>query len=98
MEGRARVGFLLGVVKFGLLFVSIDLGLPAGLSSLLLQLQVVFTIVFAGVVLGERPRREQVAGAAVAFAGLARDRRSTAPPARRSSRSCSSSPRPRPGA
>ena len=64
-------GFLLGVVKFGLLFVSLDLGMPAGLSSLLLQLQVIFTIGFAGVVLRERPRREQVAGAAVAFAGLA---------------------------
>jgi O-acetylserine/cysteine efflux transporter len=64
-------GFLLGVVKFGLLFVSLDLGMPAGLSSLLLQLQVIFTIVFAGFVLRERPRREQIAGAAVAFAGLA---------------------------
>ena len=64
-------GFLLGVVKFGLLFVSLDLGMPVGLSSLLLQLQVIFTIVFAGFVLRERPRREQVAGAAIAFAGLA---------------------------
>src|ERR671910_890983 len=64
-------GFLLGVVKFGLLFVSLDLGMPAGLSSLLLQLQVIFTIVFAGFVLRERPRREQMIGAAVAFAGLA---------------------------
>jgi len=64
-------GFLLGVVKFGLLFVSLDLGMPVGLSSLLLQLQVIFTIAFAGAVLSERPRREQVAGAAIAFAGLA---------------------------
>lgn len=79
LVGRPRVpwrmvagfGFLLGVVKFGLLFVSLDLGLPVGLSSLLLQLQVIFTIVFAGLVLHERPRREQVAGASVAFAGLA---------------------------
>ena len=45
----SRFGFLLGVVKFGLLFVTLDLGMPAGLSSLLLQLQVIFTIVFAGV-------------------------------------------------
>ena len=79
LVGRPRVawkvvlgfGFLLGVVKFGLLFVSLDLGLPVGLSSLLLQLQVIFTIVFAGFVLRERPRREQIAGAAIAFAGLA---------------------------
>ena len=79
LVGRPRVawkvvvafGFLLGVVKFGLLFVSLDLGLPVGLSSLLLQLQVIFTIVFAGFVLRERPRRQQVAGAGIAFAGLA---------------------------
>jgi O-acetylserine/cysteine efflux transporter len=79
LVGRPRVpwrfvlgfGFLLGVVKFGLLFVSLDLGMPAGLASLLLQLQVIFTIAFAGAVLHERPRREQVAGAAIAFAGLA---------------------------
>jgi O-acetylserine/cysteine efflux transporter len=64
-------GFLLGVVKFGLLFVSLDLGMPVGLSSLLLQLQVIFTIAFAGMVLHERPRREQLAGAGIAFAGLA---------------------------
>jgi O-acetylserine/cysteine efflux transporter len=76
------IGFTLGVVKFGLLFVSLDLGLPVGLSSLLLQLQVIFTIGFAGVVLHERPRREQIAGAAVAFAGLALigiDRAASAP-------------------
>jgi O-acetylserine/cysteine efflux transporter len=78
LVGRPRVawrlvvgfGFLLGVVKFGLLFVSLDLGMPVGLSSLLLQLQVIFTIAFAAVVLRERPRREQVAGATIAFAGL----------------------------
>ena len=65
------VGATLGVVKFGLLFVSLDQGLPVGLASLLLQLQVVFTIAIAAMVLGERPRREQAAGAAIAFAGLA---------------------------
>src|SRR5688572_18540307 len=64
-------GATLGVFKFGLLFVSIDQGLPVGLSSLLLQLQVIFTIALAATVLAERPRRQQVAGAATAFAGLA---------------------------
>ena len=75
-------GATLGVFKFGLLFVSIDQGLPVGLSSLLLQLQVIFTIAIAALVLGERPRRQQVAGAAIAFAGLAvigADRAASAP-------------------
>jgi O-acetylserine/cysteine efflux transporter len=79
LVGRPRVpwryvlgiGAALGVVKFGLLFVSIDQGLPVGLASLLLQLQVIFTIAIAAVALGERPRRQQIAGAAIAFAGLA---------------------------
>ena len=59
LVGRPRVpwryvigiGAALGVVKFGLLFVSIDQGLPVGLSSLLLQLQVIFTIAFGGLAL-----------------------------------------------
>ena len=63
--GRPRVawkwvlafGFLLGVVKFGLLFLALDLGMPPGLSSLLLQVQVIFTVLITGVVLAERPRR-----------------------------------------
>ena len=41
-----------------------------------------FTIVFAALVLKERPRREQIAGAAIAFAGLAAigvDRAASAP-------------------
>jgi len=65
------IGFALGVVKFGMVFVSLDLGMPVGLSSLLLQVQVIFTMVLAGFVLRERPRREQIAGAVIAFAGLA---------------------------
>src|ERR1044071_4933040 len=77
LVGRPRVawkwvlafGFLLGVVKFGLLFISLDLGMPPGLSSLLLQVQVIFTVLIASVALAERPRREQVTGGAVAFAG-----------------------------
>jgi O-acetylserine/cysteine efflux transporter len=65
------VGFFLSVGQFGLLFVAIHSGMPAGLSSLVIQLQVVFTIALAVVFLGERPARVQLAGAIVAFAGLA---------------------------
>ncbi|HZD71798.1 MAG TPA: EamA family transporter [Actinomycetes bacterium] len=65
------VGFFLSVGQFGLLFVGIHAGMPAGLSSLVLQLQAVFTIVLAVVVLGERPARAQLLGATVALGGLA---------------------------
>jgi O-acetylserine/cysteine efflux transporter len=65
------VGFFLSVGQFGLLFVAIHIGMPAGLSSLVIQLQAVFTIALAIAFLGERPARVQLAGAVVAFAGLA---------------------------
>lgn len=63
-------GAFLTVGQFGLLFVGIYAGVPAGLSSIILQLQVLFTIAFAMVVLGERPTRAQLAGAAIAIGGL----------------------------
>ena len=65
------VGFFLSVGQFGLLFVAIHIGMPAGLSSLVIQLQAVFTIALAVAFLGERPSRLQLCGAFVAFAGLA---------------------------
>ncbi|MEU8572581.1 EamA family transporter [Streptomyces asoensis] len=65
------VGLVLGVAKFGLLFVGMDAGMPAGLSSLVLQIQSVFTAVIAFAVLGERPTRLRLVGMAVALAGIA---------------------------
>ncbi|MGW2280454.1 EamA family transporter [Streptomyces sp. NPDC001770] len=64
------VGLALGVAKFGLLFVGMDQGMGAGLSSLVLQVQAVFTALFAALALGERPGRVRVAGMAVALAGI----------------------------
>ncbi|MGW1707348.1 EamA family transporter [Streptomyces sp. NPDC002206] len=64
------VGLVLGVAKFGLLFIGMDRGMPAGLSSLVLQVQAVFTALFAALALGERPGRVRVLGIAVALAGI----------------------------
>ncbi|MFG1624811.1 EamA family transporter [Kribbella sp. NPDC049227] len=64
------VGLALGVVKFGLLFTAMDHGVPAGLSSLVLQCQVIFTVLFAIAVLRERPRKAQVIGIAIACLGM----------------------------
>ncbi|MFG3548088.1 EamA family transporter [Streptomyces sp. NPDC047725] len=64
------VGLALGVAKFGLLFVGMDAGMPAGLSSLVLQIQAVFTAVIAAAVLGERPAGVRVLGMVVACAGI----------------------------
>ncbi|MFP5416656.1 MAG: EamA family transporter [Actinomycetes bacterium] len=65
------VGVTMGVLQFGLLYTAMLLGMPAGLASLVLQVQTVFTVVFASVVLGERPRRMQMAGIAIGVLGMA---------------------------
>lgn len=65
------VGLVLGVAKFGLLFIGMDAGMPAGLSSLVLQVQAVFTGFFAFLALGERPGRVRVTGMVIALGGIA---------------------------
>ncbi|GLZ31271.1 membrane protein [Lentzea sp. NBRC 105346] len=64
------VGLVLGVLKFSLLFGGMYAGMPPGLSSLVLQSQVIFTTFFAFVVLRERPRGVQLTGIAIACAGI----------------------------
>ncbi|GGW27403.1 EamA family transporter [Streptomyces caelestis] len=65
------VGLVLGVAKFSFLFVGMDAGMPAGLSSLVLQSQAVFTAGIAALTLGERPSRIRLLGMTVALAGIA---------------------------
>ena len=67
----AAVGVFLSLCQFGLLFVSIHLGMPAGLASLVMQLNAVFTVALAVRFLGERPGSRQLAGALIAFGGIA---------------------------
>ncbi len=66
----AAVGLFICVGQFGLLFVAMNIGLPAGLASVIAPLQPVFTIPLAAVALGERPSLRQVAGVAIAVAGI----------------------------
>ncbi|MBC6457681.1 EamA family transporter [Actinomadura sp. HBU206391] len=80
----ALIGLPLGVGQFGLLFVAMHLGMPAGLSSLVLQTQALFTVLFAGVLLGERLHPMQASGMIVAFGGVAligADLEQSSPPA-----------------
>jgi O-acetylserine/cysteine efflux transporter len=65
------IGIALGVVKFGLLFTAIKIGMAAGLASLLMQSQVFFTILAAAVLLGERVKPVAVLGMLIAGGGLA---------------------------
>jgi O-acetylserine/cysteine efflux transporter len=63
-------GLVLGVLKFGVLFSALALGMPAGLASLVLQAQALFSVVLAATLLGERPSPVQVAGVLVGSAGI----------------------------
>jgi O-acetylserine/cysteine efflux transporter len=67
----AGIGVALGVVKFGLLFTSMDVGMPAGLASVVLQAQAPFTLLLAAAVIRERPSGGQVVGLVVALVGIA---------------------------
>jgi O-acetylserine/cysteine efflux transporter len=64
-------GLFQGVGQFGLLFVSLRVGMSAALASVLLQAQVFFTALFAHAVLGERIARQLKAGLVLAALGLA---------------------------
>lgn len=69
-QAVVAVGAFMSLGQFGLLYLALATGMPAGLASLVLQAQVVLTIVIAAVVLDERPSRRQAAGALVGTAGL----------------------------
>ena len=63
-------GLFIGVGQFGLLFLAIRLGMPVGLSSLVIQAQVFMTIALAWVLRGERPSRVQIVASLIALAGV----------------------------
>ena len=66
----AAVGGFMSLGQFGFLYVAMDAGLSPGLAALVLQAQVIFTVVIAAGVLRERPNRGQVAGVLVGTGGL----------------------------
>ena len=77
MDGRrqygraAVVGILLHGGYLGGVFYAISLGIPAGVSAVVVSLQPVLTAVLAARVLGERPTRRQWLGLALGVVGVA---------------------------
>ena len=63
-------GLAIGFAQFGLLFSAIKLGMPAGLASLVIQVQAFFTIALALAFLGEKLSRYQALGALIAIGGI----------------------------
>jgi len=66
----AAYGVAIGVVQFGLLFLGMKLGMPAGLSSIVIQTQVFFTIGLAIAFTGDRLQRHHLFGAGIAAVGV----------------------------
>ena len=66
----AAFGVLLGVGQFGLLFLAMQGHISPGLASLVVQIQVFFTIGLSLALMGERVRGFQVVGLLLALAGL----------------------------
>jgi len=66
------IGYALAmfVLQFGLLYLGMDAGAPPGLSSILMQLHIFFTIVLAVLIFGEKVHVWQIVGAFVAFSGI----------------------------
>lgn len=67
----AAFGVLLGAGQFGLLFYALRADISPGLASLVIQVQVFFTIGMAMALGGERPRPLQYGALACAVAGMA---------------------------
>jgi O-acetylserine/cysteine efflux transporter len=69
---RMVVGFGLVMfsLQFALLFSGMYAGTTAGLASLLLQVQVFFTVLLAVLFLAEKPSIWQIVGALVSFSGI----------------------------
>ena len=65
------VGLSIGVVKFGLLYIGMDAGMSAGLASLVLQVQVIFTTLLAVIVLKEKLEVGQLLGIGLCVLGMA---------------------------
>lgn len=64
------VGALINMGQFAFLFAALNAEASAGLASLLIQMQAPLTIALSFLVFGERIRPPQIAGLALALAGL----------------------------
>ncbi len=63
-------GLGFGTIQFGLLFLAIDMGMPTGLASVVLQAAAPFTVVLGALLLSERISSRQFGGICLAILGL----------------------------
>ncbi len=61
---------VLGLFKLSLMFVSMHMGMPAGLGALIIQTQIIFTTLFAVIYLKTSLSLKQILGIVISFSGL----------------------------
>lgn len=66
----AAYGLVMFALQFGFVFSGMKVGMTPGMASLLMQVQVFFTLLFAVFFLGEKPGIGQLIGALVSFMGI----------------------------
>lgn len=66
----ALYGMFTFAIQFALLFVGIKENMPPGLASMVLQMQVFFSLILAAIFLNERINFLQIIGGIIAFSGI----------------------------
>ncbi len=66
-----KYGMVMFVMQFSFFFLGMYAGMAPGMASLIMQVQVFFSMFFAAMVLNEKPTVYQVLGALVSFSGIA---------------------------
>lgn len=66
----ACYGLVMFALQFSLLFMGMHAGMTPGMASLLMQVQVFFSMFFAAIILNEKQHIGQVLGALISFCGI----------------------------
>lgn len=66
----ALYGLFMFALQFACVFVGMHVGMTPGMASLIMQMQIFFSLFLAFIVLGERPSLGHIIGALVSFSGI----------------------------
>jgi O-acetylserine/cysteine efflux transporter len=67
----ALYGLVIFAMQFALFFIGMSLGVPPGLASILMQVQVFFSLLLAAFIFHEKIKPWQIVGALISFSGIA---------------------------